>query len=83
MADEDQEYYGYYYGDDEDRGLLDTAWENQQKKVWVFVILISIACYSNVCLEFVLLMIYMPLIFAYFTSISSIKCTSGCLGLSC
>lgn len=35
MADEEQEYYGYYYGDDEDRGLLDTAWENQQKKVWV------------------------------------------------
>lgn len=33
MADEEQEYYGYYYGDDEDRGLLDPAWEKQQKKV--------------------------------------------------
>ena len=43
MADEEQEYYGYYYGDDEDRGLLDTAWENQQKKVCVFVYTL-IAC---------------------------------------
>ncbi|XP_028415774.1 alpha-actinin-like [Dendronephthya gigantea] len=34
MADEEHEYYGYYYGDDEDRGLLDTAWENQQKKTF-------------------------------------------------
>lgn len=33
MADEEHEYYGYYYGDDEDRGLLDPAWEKQQKKV--------------------------------------------------
>ena len=32
MAD-DQEYYGYYYGEDEDRGLLDPAWERQQRKV--------------------------------------------------
>lgn len=34
MADEEQEYYGYYYGDDEDRGLLDPAWEKQQKKTF-------------------------------------------------
>lgn len=33
MADEEQEYFGYFYGDDEDKGLMDTAWENQQKKV--------------------------------------------------
>ena len=33
MADQDEEYYGYYYGEDEDRGLLDPAWERQQKKV--------------------------------------------------
>ena len=39
MADEEQEYYGYYYGDDEDRGLLDTAWENQQKKVCVSIVI--------------------------------------------
>jgi hypothetical protein len=42
MADEEQEYYGYYYGDDEDRGLLDTAWENQQKKVFVSRVSMSI-----------------------------------------
>ena len=42
MADEEQEYYGYYYGDDEDRGLLDTAWENQQKKVCVWARITSI-----------------------------------------
>lgn len=33
MATDDEEYYGYYYGDDQDRGLLDAAWERQQKKV--------------------------------------------------
>jgi len=33
MAADDQEYYGYYYDTDEDRGLLDPAWERQQKKV--------------------------------------------------
>ena len=33
MAEQEEEYYGYYYGDDEDRGLLDPAWERQQKKV--------------------------------------------------
>ena len=32
MADEEQEYYGYYYGE-EDKGLLDPAWERQQRKV--------------------------------------------------
>jgi hypothetical protein len=42
MADEEQEYYGYYYGDDEDRGLLDTAWENQQKKVCVSLVYIHL-----------------------------------------
>jgi len=34
MADQDEEYYGYYYGEDEDRGLLDPAWERQQKKTF-------------------------------------------------
>merc|ERR1739844_675131 len=34
MAEEDQEYYGYNYGEDEDRGLLDPAWERQQKKTF-------------------------------------------------
>lgn len=34
MADDEQEYYGYYYGEDEDRGLLDPAWERQQKKTF-------------------------------------------------
>lgn len=33
MATEDQEYYGYYYDTEEDRGLLDPAWERQQRKV--------------------------------------------------
>ena len=33
MADQEEEYYGYFYGEDEDRGLLDPAWERQQKKV--------------------------------------------------
>jgi len=33
MAADDQEYYGYYYDTEEDRGLLDPAWERQQKKV--------------------------------------------------
>lgn len=33
MAADDQEYYGYYYGTEEDRGLLDPAWERQQRKV--------------------------------------------------
>ena len=53
MADEDQEYYGYYYGDDEDRGLLDTAWENQQKKVWVRYInlhCLLLKCMFRVCI---------------------------------
>lgn len=40
MAEDEQEYYGYYYGE-EDKGLLDPAWEKQQKKVrdfdWNFV----------------------------------------------
>ena len=35
MAD-DQEYYGYYYDTEEDRGLLDPAWEKQQRKVIKF-----------------------------------------------
>ncbi|XP_015766072.1 PREDICTED: alpha-actinin, sarcomeric-like [Acropora digitifera] len=34
MATDDEEYYGYYYGDDQDRGLLDAAWERQQKKTF-------------------------------------------------
>lgn len=33
MVDQEEEYYGYYYGEEEDRGLLDPAWERQQKKV--------------------------------------------------
>lgn len=33
MAEQDEEYYGYYYGEEEDKGLLDPAWERQQKKV--------------------------------------------------
>lgn len=33
MAADDQEYYGYYYATEEDRGLLDPAWERQQRKV--------------------------------------------------
>ena len=37
MANEEgEEIYGYYYGEDEDRGLLDPAWERQQKKVSPF-----------------------------------------------
>lgn len=32
MAEDEQEYYGYYYGE-EDKGLLDSAWEKQQRKV--------------------------------------------------
>jgi len=35
MAADDQEYYGYYYDTEEDRGLLDPAWERQQRKVKV------------------------------------------------
>ncbi|KAL9953111.1 hypothetical protein ACROYT_G040471 [Oculina patagonica] len=34
MATEDQEYYGYYYDTEEDRGLLDPAWERQQRKTF-------------------------------------------------
>lgn len=33
MAADDEEYYGYFYGSEEDRGLLDPAWERQQRKV--------------------------------------------------
>ena len=33
MAADNQEYYGYYYDTEEDRGLLDPAWERQQRKV--------------------------------------------------
>ncbi|KXJ17767.1 alpha-actinin-1 [Exaiptasia diaphana] len=33
MAEEEQEYYGYYYGE-EDKGLLDSAWEKQQRKTF-------------------------------------------------
>ena len=32
MGDEGEEYYGYFIGE-EDKGLLDPAWERQQKKV--------------------------------------------------
>lgn len=31
---EDSEMFGYYYGEEEDRGLLDPAWEKQQKKTF-------------------------------------------------
>ncbi|XP_073248143.1 alpha-actinin-1-like [Porites lutea] len=34
MAADDQEYYGYYYATEEDRGLLDPAWERQQRKTF-------------------------------------------------
>lgn len=34
MAADSEEYYGYYYNDDQDRGLLDAAWERQQKKTF-------------------------------------------------
>lgn len=33
MASDEPEIYGYYYDNEEDRGLLDPAWERQQKKV--------------------------------------------------
>lgn len=33
MAAEDEEHFGYFYGEEEDKGLLDPAWERQQKKV--------------------------------------------------
>ncbi|XP_032238380.2 alpha-actinin-1 [Nematostella vectensis] len=33
MAEDEQEYYGYFYGE-EDKGLLDPAWERQQKKTF-------------------------------------------------
>ena len=33
MAADEPEIYGYYYDNEEDRGLLDPAWERQQKKV--------------------------------------------------
>ena len=32
MADQTDQTLGYYYGEEE-RGLLDPAWERQQKKV--------------------------------------------------
>ncbi|KAJ7373413.1 hypothetical protein OS493_013006 [Desmophyllum pertusum] len=34
MAADDQEYYGYYYDTEEDRGLLDPSWERQQRKTF-------------------------------------------------
>lgn len=34
MAADDEEYYGYFYGSEEDRGLLDPAWERQQRKTF-------------------------------------------------
>ena len=38
MANEEgEEIYGYYYGEEEDKGLLDPAWERQQKKVSPFI----------------------------------------------
>ncbi|KAK3749497.1 hypothetical protein QZH41_013472, partial [Actinostola sp. cb2023] len=33
MADDEREVYGYYYGE-EDKGLLDSAWERQQRKTF-------------------------------------------------
>ena len=33
MANDNTEYYGYYYDTEEDKGLLDSAWERQQRKV--------------------------------------------------
>ena len=60
MANEEgEEIYGYYYGEDEDRGLLDPAWERQQKKVspfsslhfswfsWPYYLLRHAKCLSN------------------------------------
>lgn len=35
-SEEGEEIYGYYYGEEEDKGLLDPAWERQQKKVSPF-----------------------------------------------
>lgn len=34
MAAEDEEHFGYFYGEEEDKGLLDPAWERQQKKTF-------------------------------------------------
>ncbi|XP_027038747.1 alpha-actinin-like [Pocillopora damicornis] len=34
MASDEPEIYGYYYDNEEDRGLLDPAWERQQKKTF-------------------------------------------------
>lgn len=48
MATEDQEYYGYYYDTEEDRGLLDPAWERQQRKV--IKLCRDIVKNSNVCM---------------------------------
>lgn len=42
MAADDQEYYGYFYDTDEDKGLLDSAWERQQRKVTSLNAVISI-----------------------------------------
>lgn len=34
MANDNTEYYGYYYDTEEDKGLLDSAWERQQRKTF-------------------------------------------------
>lgn len=31
---EEEEHFGYFYGEEEDKGLLDPAWEKQQKKTF-------------------------------------------------
>ena len=43
MAEEQEQHYGYHYGEEE-KGLLDPAWERQQKKVCLLM-LQKIFCY--------------------------------------
>ncbi len=41
MAEGDEEHFGYFYGEEEDKGLLDPAWERQQKKVGIYFLKLS------------------------------------------
>lgn len=59
MAADDQEYYGYYYDTEEDRGLLDPSWERQQRKVVSFNKLISYTISWHDC------MIMIDLLFSF------------------
>ena len=43
MAEEQEQHYGYHYGEEE-KGLFDPAWERQQKKVCLLM-LQKIFCY--------------------------------------